>query len=184
MFYTYLIIVFRCDYYVKNFREILDYLIVQYHAILTSMNDNLKSMGKLSPKHILNLSQYHATVISEMASIDNPQFLFQEAQLFALDINEQCDTIQKTAEFIVERQKVIPRLYQAYSFLLVLPVTVASNERGFSKLKIIKNRLRTRMNDDRLQALLLCSIETDLMDELTNEELIEQWMKNKSERRI
>ena len=53
---------------------------------------------------------------------------------------------------------------------MVLPVTIATNERGFSKLKIIKNRLRTRINDDRLQALLLCSIETDLMDELTDEE--------------
>ena len=179
MFHTYLIIVFRCDYYVKNFREILNYLIVQYHAILTSMNDNLKSMEKLSSKHILNLSQYDATVISEMASIDNPQLLFQEAPLFALGINEQCDTIQKAAEFIVERKKVIPRLYQVYSFLLVLPVTVTSNERGFSKLKIIQNRLRTTMNDDRLQAFLLCSIETDLMDELTDEELIEKWMKNK-----
>ena len=105
-------------------------------------------------------------------------------QLFALDIDEQCDTIQKTAEFIVERKKVIPRLYQAYSFLLALPVTVTSNERGFSKLKIIKNRLKTRMNDDRLQALLLCSIETDLMDELTDEEFIEKWMKNKGGRRI
>ena len=59
------------------------------------------------------LSQYDATVISEMVSIDNPQLLFQETQLFALDINEQCDTIQKAAEFIVERKKVIPRLYQA-----------------------------------------------------------------------
>ena len=132
----------------------------------------------------MNLSQYDPTVISEMTRIDNPQLLFQEAQLFALDINEQCDTIQKAAEFIVERKKVIPRLYQAYSFLLALPVTVASNEQGFSKLKIIKNRLRTRMNDDRLQALLLCSIETDLMDELTVEELIEKWMKNKGGRRI
>ena len=84
------------------------------------MNDNLKSMGKLSPKHVLNLSQCDATVISEMASIDNPQLLFQEAQLFALDVNEQSDTVQKAAEFIVERKKAIPRLYQAYSFLIGL----------------------------------------------------------------
>ena len=40
------------------------------------------------------------------------------------------------------------------------------------------------MNDDRLQALLLCSIETGLMDELTDEEFIEKWMKNKGRRQI
>jgi hypothetical protein len=33
------------------------------------------------------------------------------------------------------------------------------------------------MDDDRLQALLLCSIETDLFDELTDEELIDSILK-------
>jgi hypothetical protein len=148
------------------------------------MNDNLKSIGKLSPKYVLNLSQDDAIVISEMVGIHDPQLLFQEIKLFAVDINEQCDTISKAAQFIVERKEVVPRLYQAYSFLLTLPVTIASNERGFSKLKIIKNRLRSRIGDDRLQSLLLCSIETDLLDQLTDEELIERWLKNKCGRRI
>jgi hypothetical protein len=148
------------------------------------MNDNLKSIGKLSPKYILNLSQDDAIVISEMVGVNDPHLLFKEIKLFAVDINEQCDTISKAAQFIVERKEVVPRLYQAYSFLLTLPVTVASNERGFSKLKIIKNRLRSRIGDGRLQSLLLCSIETDLLDQLTDEELIERWLKNKGGRRI
>jgi hypothetical protein len=177
-------LLFTRDYYIRNFREILDYLVVQYCAIIKSMNDNLKSIGKVSPKYILNLSSDDAIVISEMAGIDDPQLLFKEIQLFAVDINEQCDTIRKAADFIVERKTVTARLYQAYSFLLTLPVTIASNERGFSKLKIIKNRLRSKMGDDRSQALLLCSIEIDLVDALTNEELIEKWLKNKCGRLI
>ena len=52
-----------------------------------------------------------------------------------------------------------------------LPVTVATNEREFSKLKFIKSRVRSIMADDRLQALLLCSIEIDVIDALTDEEL-------------
>jgi len=57
------------------------------------MNDNLKSIGKLSPKYILNLSQDDAIVISEMVGVHDSQLLFKEIKLFAVDINEQCDTI-------------------------------------------------------------------------------------------
>ncbi len=40
------------------------------------------------------------------------------------------------------------------------------------------------MDDDRLKILLWYSIETDLVDVLTDEELIENWLKNKCGRRI
>ena len=59
-------------------------------------------------------------------------------------------------------------------------MTVASNERGFSKLKIIKSRLRLTMADNRLQALLLGSVEADVTDALIDEEVIAKWMRNKS----
>jgi hypothetical protein len=68
-----------------------------------------------------------------------------------------------------------PRLYRVYTFILTLPVTVASNERTFSRLKLIKNRLRSKMFDDRLMNLLLCSSEKDMLDSLDLNELVTIW---------
>ena len=75
------------------------------------------------------------------------------------------------------------QLFHIYIKLIVffglLPAIIARNKRRFSKLKIVKSRLRATMTNDRLQALLLRSIETDVIDALTDEELIAKWMKNK-----
>ncbi len=65
-----------------------------------------------------------------------------------------------------------------------MPVTVASVERSFSKMKIVKNRLRTKMNDDRLNSLLSCTLKTLILDEMNNREILEKWVKNKTGRRI
>jgi len=65
-----------------------------------------------------------------------------------------------------------------------MPVTVSSVERSFSKMKIINNRLRTKMDDERLNSLLTFTLETLILDELSNSEPAEKWAKNKSGRRI
>jgi len=46
--------------------------------------------------------------------------------------------------------------------VLSIPVTVASAERSFSKLKIIKNCLRSTMSQQRLSGLAVLSIENDI----------------------
>ncbi len=72
-----------------------------------------------------------------------------------------------------------PRLYRVYAFILVLPVTVASNERTFSRLKLIKNRLRSKMLDDRLMNLILWASEKDILDSINLNELVTVWGTNK-----
>jgi len=63
----------------------------------------------------------------------------------------------------------------AYRIYLTIPVTSASSERSFSKLKIIKNYLRSTMNQDRLSDLSLLSIEWDLAKSLDYSDLIENF---------
>jgi hypothetical protein len=46
----------------------------------------------------------------------------------------------------------------AIRIFLTIPVTVASAERSFSKLKLIKNYLRSKMNQERLSGLAIMSI--------------------------
>lgn len=54
-------------------------------------------------------------------------------------------------------------LYVLYKYILTLAFTQTNCERVFSKLKIIKNRLRATMEQDLLNAQLLLSIENDYL---------------------
>ena len=50
--------------------------------------------------------------------------------------------------------------------------TNITGERSFNKLKIIKNRLRASMKQDRLNDLSLMSIESDLLREISYDDII------------
>jgi len=76
----------------------------------------------------------------------------------------------------LEAYRLIPLSYtelrRLYQILLTLPVTTASVERGFSKLILVKTKLRSTMGQERLEALLLASIEKDILLQLDNAELV------------
>ncbi|KAK3907677.1 Zinc finger MYM-type protein 1 [Frankliniella fusca] len=57
---------------------------------------------------------------------------------------------------------VFPSLYVALRIAVTLPVTSASTERSFSKLKLIKTRLRTTMSQPRLEDLMIIACEYDI----------------------
>uniref|UniRef100_A0A452GQH4 DUF4371 domain-containing protein n=1 Tax=Gopherus agassizii TaxID=38772 RepID=A0A452GQH4_9SAUR len=59
-------------------------------------------------------------------------------------------------------QEIYPNLCICIRILLTTPVTVAGAERSFSRMKLIKNILRSTMTDDRLSALAVISIENKI----------------------
>ena len=59
---------------------------------------------------------------------------------------------------------------------LTLPLMSCSGERAFSKLKIIKSRLGSTMNQERLQSLMFMSIESDIMEGLHTEKLVQDFV--------
>jgi len=61
---------------------------------------------------------------------------------------------------------VFPNATIAFRILLTLPVSVAEGERSFSKLKIIKNYLRSTMGQERLDGLATISIEFEIAQKL------------------
>jgi len=71
--------------------------------------------------------------------------------------------------------ELFPNLVTALKILLTLPITAASAERSFSKLKIIKNYLRSQICQMRLVGLTVLSIEKDVSNKLDMEEIIEEF---------
>lgn len=87
--------------------------------------------------------------------------------------------------FIRERhlQNVFPNVDIALRIYLTLPVSNASGERSFSKLGIIKHKLRTSMLEERLNNLTLMSIEHDMLGQMDFDELINDFARKKSRKR-
>lgn len=75
---------------------------------------------------------------------------------------------------------VYSHLSIALRFLLTLPVMVASGERNFSSLKLIKTYLRTTMSQERLSALALLYIEQRVTKTLDMESVIARFAEAKA----
>ncbi|XP_050552386.1 52 kDa repressor of the inhibitor of the protein kinase-like [Spodoptera frugiperda] len=76
--------------------------------------------------------------------------------------------------FIKDRnlQELYPNVWIAFRILLTIPVTVASGERSFSKLKLIKTYLRSTISQSRLTNLATLSIENEIAENMDFERLI------------
>jgi hypothetical protein len=66
-----------------------------------------------------------------------------------------------------------PNVFIAYHILFTVSVTVASAERSFSKLKLLKNYLRSLMTQERLNGLVTLCIEKKLLDEIDINSIID-----------
>jgi hypothetical protein len=72
-------------------------------------------------------------------------------------------------------QDLYPNTWIAMRILLTIPVTVASGERSFSKMKLIKTYLRSTMSQDRLSSLGTLSIEKNIAENLDFSTLIKDF---------
>ena len=75
-----------------------------------------------------------------------------------------------------------PYLFMSLKLYLTVAVSIASCERSFSKLKLIKSYLRSTMGESRLSALAILSIESDLVETLSYDEIISEFASMKARR--
>ena len=68
-----------------------------------------------------------------------------------------------------------PQFQKLLVLFLTIPVTVASAERSFSKLKLIKTYLRSKMDQSKLTNLAILSIENDVARNLDKTEIIRKF---------
>ena len=73
-----------------------------------------------------------------------------------------------------------PNLGISLRIFLTIPVSVASGERSFSKLKIIKTYLRSTISQERLTNLGIISIENEICENLDHNQLIDEYASTKA----
>ena len=80
-------------------------------------------------------------------------------------------------------QATFPNVGIALRIYLTIPVTNCEGERSFSTLSRVKNHLRTTMTQQRLQALSLMCIESEVLQSVDFDDIINDFAKQKTRRR-
>ena len=82
----------------------------------------------------------------------------------------------------LKRHDCFPNATIAYRVMLTIPVTVASAERSFSKLKLLKSYLCSTMTQERLNDLAMIALEGDLLEKIDYERIIEEFISKNTQR--
>ena len=100
-----------------------------------------------------------AMTYNQDLSADFPQQLLAFRNIMMSKIESNA-TIKDLAELLIA---LVPDVVTVFKIFLTLPVTVASAERSFSKLKLIKNYMymRSNMSQDMLSGLSILNIENE-----------------------
>ena len=88
---------------------------------------------------------------------------------------ELLSTIRK-----LKLEEIFPNIWVALRMFCTLPVTVASAERSFSKLKLVKNFLRSTMGQERLNDLAVLSIEAEITRRVDLQDVINDFAAKKA----
>lgn len=79
---------------------------------------------------------------------------------------------------------MFPKVETCLHIFLTMPITNCSSERSFSFLKIIKNRLRSSMDQEKLDALGILLIESDVTASIDFDEIIDAFSKQKDRKKV
>ncbi len=67
---------------------------------------------------------------------------------------------------------IFPQMFSLMNILLAIPVSTATVERSFSQMKLVKNRLRSRLSDVSLTQLMRVAIEGPELTTVNFEEIL------------
>jgi len=82
----------------------------------------------------------------------------------------------------IEKSIIYPLVDRLIWLILTIPVSTATTERTFSAMKIVKTRLRNRMEDDFLANYLIVYIEKEIAERFTIDMIIDDLYSMKERR--
>lgn len=174
----------EAKYRVEFYYDIVDVILEQIdHRFSQSTQQLLKSFSCLAPEVLLNssydpsselnyLCSFYEVPIDTMAKLYSEYCLFRNARV---DLLKESKTILQVLQIFTTTgfHRVYPLLYRLYKTFVTLPITSATCERCFSKLTIVKNKLRFTSSQDRLKSLMILFTENDLTQTINFDEVID-----------
>nr|XP_051205081.1 uncharacterized protein LOC127318638 [Lolium perenne] len=138
-------------------------------------SSNLKSLDdveiqKCCKKFAKTFSRKDPISHKDVFDVDSDD-LFSELRMLQMTLPDEPMCAAEMFEF-VRSINCFPNIAVAYRILFTIPVTVASAERSFSKLKLLKNYLRSAMSQERLNGLATICIEKGLLDQINVDNII------------
>ncbi|CAM8972567.1 unnamed protein product [Rhodiola kirilowii] len=90
---------------------------------------------------------------------------------------QKLSSLAKLCRRLVEAElaKLFPLVDRLIRLVLTLPVSTATTERAFSAMKIIKTRLRNKMEDGYLSGCMMLHIEKEYVDDIDSETVIDHF---------
>ncbi|KAI3729948.1 hypothetical protein L6452_18621 [Arctium lappa] len=117
---------------------------------------------------------------NNVSDVDLNDF-FSELKVLQVTLPYKSMSAVEILEF-VKIADCYPNVSVAYRIMLTVPVTVASAERSFSKLKLLKTYLRSSMSQERLNGLAILCIEKDILDSIDLDTIIDDFASKNARR--
>ena len=156
---------FKQECRVEFYYEVIDLMLNALQSRFSiELNPLLKSIQALESPSLQNLNSLLTLATFYPRDIPCSDTLKAEYQLFVHHLSSTQTApngVHNLYLYMVNnnQHKMLASLAKLYRLVLTLPVTSSSCERSFSALKFVENNLRTTMNQDRLNDLMVIAVE-------------------------
>lgn len=166
-------------FYRKEFKIVLQ---VFTSCIQEKLQESLSTFKPIQEMFRIPLDRNNVTIdlINSIVQLE-PEFFKEEVECLLCELQilfdscQGCKSFEDISTVAFKLKRVTPLAYKLVRYILTAPVTSASCERSFSKLKIVFDHLRTTMGDDRLNSLMLLFSSKDKVDEIDLCEVVQKW---------
>ena len=151
------------------------------------LSPHYMSLDSTTDENLYNSATNLSNMYAEDISDDFPNQLVSFRSLFKEEIQGISSVSDLAHMLVVKYHSLLPSfqdVYAAFLLFLTLPVTVATAERSFSKLKLIKTYLRNTMMQNRLLGLAVISIENLEARRVNINKIINEFAKLKVRRKL
>ena len=149
-------------------------------------DEALEGIMKLFPQ--ISKDQVILELFSFASNFDVLKLLINDGENYMDSSCNNCKTCSTCPSYALSilastrlHDKAYDNLYELYKVICTLSATQVQCKRTFSKLKIIKTRLRNSLSEDNLEPYTLLSIEKELLHDLDAEAIIDRFAQSSSE---
>lgn len=176
-------------YHVDVYNVILDFQLSQLNRRFTEQSSELLILSStLDPRD--KFSQFQIEKVCNLAKKFYPED-FVQGEIFALELEcafyekdmlidpkfQNLVSISDLCQQLVQSRKeeFFSMIYRLICLVLTLPVSIATTERSFSSMNIIKNKLRNKIEDEFLDDCMVLHIEKEFAEAIDNDSVIKEF---------